>query len=76
MVHGPHGGADTPAHMTPPVGGAEPDEQGTLFPDSFLAGPAGVTDQLLGYRGAVNGQDLTREAKARLVNFQYAMPIG
>jgi DNA-binding transcriptional MerR regulator len=39
--------------MTPPAGGAEPDEQGTLFPDSFLTGPAGVTDQLLGYRGAV-----------------------
>ncbi|MFN2496890.1 MAG: MerR family transcriptional regulator [Pseudonocardiaceae bacterium] len=36
-----------------PAGGEEPAEQGTLFPDSLLTGPAGVTDQLLGYRGAV-----------------------
>ncbi|MGH3794219.1 MAG: MerR family transcriptional regulator [Pseudonocardiaceae bacterium] len=31
--------------------GADAPEQGTLFPDSALTGPAGVTDQLMGYRG-------------------------
>lgn len=49
MVEGPHGGADTPAHATS-RSGAHP-EQDTLFPDSALNGPAGVTDELVGYRG-------------------------
>ena len=61
MVDGPRGGADTPAYEVPPSGGEgygvggvdDPVEQDTLFPDSFLSGPPGMTDHLLGYRGAV-----------------------
>lgn len=52
MVDGPHGGADTPVHDVKRLGADEPAEQGTLFPDSVLADPHGVTDQLLGYRGS------------------------
>ena len=50
MVDGPHGGADTPAQDVKQSGAGEPAEQGTLFPDSALADPHGVTDRLLGYR--------------------------
>lgn len=63
MVDGPHGGADTPSRddSVPagptPGGGYVADEfpaeytgdQGTLFPDSALAGV--VSDELVGYRG-------------------------
>lgn len=57
MVDGPHRGVDTPNQVGRPAeadGPAEVDdiaEQGTLFPDSALAGSPGVTDQLMGYRG-------------------------
>lgn len=59
MVDEPRSGADTPARglqATDAVGPSETDpgefaEQGTLFPDSALAGPPGMTDQLVGYRG-------------------------
>lgn len=50
-MDGPHGEADTPAREVQPTGAGDSDEQGTLFPDSALAGPHGVTDPLLGYRG-------------------------
>lgn len=51
MVDGPQGGADTPADAASPPGMVAPAEQDTLFPDSALLGPPGVTDQLMGYRG-------------------------
>lgn len=55
MVDGPHGGADTSSRgESIPDGGNVADEysgaeQGTLFPDSELAGI--VSDELVGYRG-------------------------
>jgi DNA-binding transcriptional MerR regulator len=52
VVDGPHGRAENPAYDRTPSGTDEPAEQGTLFPDSVLADPHGVTDQLLGYRGS------------------------
>ena len=51
MGDGPRGAADTPAYGLVQSGTDEPAEQGTLFPDSVLTDPHGVTDHLLGYRG-------------------------
>ncbi|HWR48780.1 MAG TPA: hypothetical protein VN327_14400, partial [Pseudonocardiaceae bacterium] len=51
VVDGPHGGADTPVYDVTQSDSGDPAEQGTLFPDSALADPHGVTDHLLGYRG-------------------------
>ena len=51
VLDGPHGGADTPVDDVTSSEAGDPAEQGTLFPDSALADPHGVTDHLLGYRG-------------------------
>jgi DNA-binding transcriptional MerR regulator len=53
VVDGARGGADTPVDGLKLAGGDDPADQGTLFPDSDLADPRGVTDHLLGYRGPV-----------------------
>ncbi len=53
MVDGPHGGAGNPAYDVTQSDADEAADQGTLFPDSVLADPHGVTDHLLGYRGPV-----------------------
>jgi DNA-binding transcriptional MerR regulator len=51
VVDGPRGAADISAHDLAQSQAGEPAEQGTLFPDSVLADPHGVIDELLGYRG-------------------------
>jgi len=51
VVDGRQGGEGTSAYEVTPLGASEPAAQGTLFPDSVLTDPHGVTDQLLGYRG-------------------------
>lgn len=53
VVDGPHGGAGNPAYDVTQSDADEAADQGTLFPDSVLADPHGVTDHLLGYRGPV-----------------------
>jgi len=51
VVEGPHGGAGSPGHDITRSEAGDRAEQDTLFPDSALADPHGVTDHLLGYRG-------------------------
>jgi DNA-binding transcriptional MerR regulator len=51
VVDGPQGGAGTSAYNVSQSAAGEPAAQGSLFPESVLADPHGVTDQLLGYRG-------------------------
>lgn len=53
VADGPHDGAGNPAYDVKQSGVGGPADQGTLFPDSALADPHGVTDHLLGYRGPV-----------------------
>ena len=52
-MDGPHPGADTPARDISDTGIHDVAEQETLFPDSALTGPPGLTDKLAGYRGPV-----------------------